>query len=201
MRHALLGGSFDPFHRGHAWLVDAALVHAGCGRVWVVPAARPPHKPGVPLTEFRHRLAMCRAALDGRTEVTVSDCEAAREGWSYTVDTLRRLRQAVAPGDDWVVVVGSDMAADFPTWREPDAIRAMARLAVAARPGAAVVEGPGDVLRLPGTPPDVSATEIRRRVAAGEPFAHLVPAPVARYIDEHGLYRGTANAGPRSRGP
>jgi len=189
MRHALLGGSFDPFHNGHLWLVRAALDDAGCDRVWVVPAARPPHKPDLALTPIEHRLAMCRAALAALEQVTVSDCEARREGPSFTIDTLEELAAQVGPGHDWVLVMGADMAADFPTWRDPDAIRARARLAVAARPAGRLPPSLGDADELAGTPPDVSATDIRRRVAAGEPIVDLVPPGIVAYIAAHGLYR------------
>ena len=189
MRHALLGGSFDPLHSGHLWLVEAALGPLACDRVWVVPAARPPHKPGRPLAEFRHRLAMCRAALEGRVGVVVSECEALREGPSYTIDTLRALAAEAGPATEWQVLIGSDMAAEFPAWRDPAGIRALARLAVAARPGTPLPPELGDAIRLPGAPPDISATEVRRRVAAGEPIDALVPPAVARYIQAHALYR------------
>lgn len=189
MRYGLLGGSFDPFHNGHLWLVRAALDDAGCDRVWVVPAARPPHKPGLVLAPFEHRLAMCRAALADLERVTVSDCEARREGPSFTIDTLEELAAQVGLGHDWVLVMGADMAADFQTWRDPDGIRARARLAVAARPAGRLPPGLGEVDELPGTPPDVTATDIRRRVAAGEPIVDLVPPGIDGYITAHGLYR------------
>ena len=140
-------------------------------------------------TPFEHRLAMAQAGVAGLEGVTVSDCEARREGPSWTVDTLRELAAASPEADGWWLVLGADMAADFPTWRDPDGIRALAEPLVSVRSGGPTIPEGFDCTRLPGEPPEVSATEIRARVAAGEPIEGLVPAGVAGYIAKHGLYR------------
>jgi len=186
-RVGLVGGTFDPVHAGHLWLAAAALAHAGCAEAWLVPAARPPHRPA-PGATFADRLAMCRLAVADRPGLAARDDEARREGPSYTVDTLRALCARHGPAISWVLCLGADAAADLPGWREPDEIPRLCRLAIAARPGGPPLPDLPGALRLPGTPPDVSATEIRRRVAAGLPIAGLVPDAVAAYIAAHRLY-------------
>ncbi len=191
--HALFGGSFDPFHNGHAWLVEAVLAHTDATQVWVMPAASPPHKPGVAITDFGVRLELCRAAIGARTRgdqaaVVVSDLEARREGPSYTVETLQALRSINGPAVQWLLLLGADMAADFPNWRDVERILTLATPVVAARPGEAAPPEIDGALALPGTPPDVSATAIRALVRAGEPILGLVPPAVADFIGRHSLY-------------
>lgn len=189
--HALFGGSFDPFHTGHAWLVDAVLAHTEATQVWLMPAASPPHKPGGAVTSFEQRLALCRAAVEGRPDVVVSDLEGRRAGPSYTADTLRALREINGPSVRWLLLLGADMAADFPSWHDVPGILALATLVVAARAGEAdppPLAGIPSSITLPGIPPDVSATEIRARVRAGKPITALVPPTVAAFIGRHSLY-------------
>jgi nicotinate-nucleotide adenylyltransferase len=186
--HALFGGSFDPFHNGHLWLVEAVLAHTDATQVWVMPAASPPHKPGVAITDFTVRMELCRAAIGDRIDVVVSDLEARREGPSFTVDTLHALRAINGPAVQWLLLLGADMAADFPNWHHVEGIRALATPVVAARPGAATPPKIDGALTLPGTPPDVAATAIRALVRAGKPITDLVPPVVAEFIGRHSLY-------------
>ncbi|MHC5018683.1 MAG: nicotinate (nicotinamide) nucleotide adenylyltransferase [Planctomycetota bacterium] len=189
--HALFGGSFDPFHNGHRWLVEAVLAHTEAERVWVMPAAAPPHKPGVAISDFPVRLELCLAGVQGLDGVEVSDLEGRRDGPSYTVDTLREMHRLNGSDVRWLLLMGADMAADFPTWRNVPGILDLATPVVALRPGESEpppIPGALQVIQLPGTPPDVSATEIRARVRAGEPITDLVPPGVAEIIGRRSLY-------------
>jgi nicotinate-nucleotide adenylyltransferase len=172
----------------------------GLDVVRLIPAAIPPHKevPGDPGVEVR--LELCRLAAAAEPGLEVSRAEADRPGPSYTVDTLRALHDE-SPGDDLTFIVGGDMAYALPEWREPEVVLGLARLAVGEREGvrrADILErlaGAG----LPGIPErieffemprlDVSSSQLRRRVAAGRPIRHLVPAAVADRIASLGLYR------------
>lgn len=163
----------------------------------LVPAGVPPHKeldadPGAEL-----RLALCEAAVAKDERFGVSRIELDREGPSYTVDTLRAIH-ATAPGDDLTFIVGGDMAASLPRWREPEAVLELATLAVAERAEhrrEAIAERlsglrGGDRVRFFSMPRvDVSSTEIRDRVRAGRPIRYLVPDDVARLIGARALYR------------
>ena len=141
---------------------------------------------------------MCRLAIAGESRFEVSDLELNRAGPSYTVDTLSELRR-LNPGDELFLILGWDAARLFPTWRRPDEVRELASIVVVGRPGSdapdqadlkpAGLGGDGVSICLEPTP-DVSASEIRRAVAAGEPITGKVPPAVEQYIAAHGLYAG-----------
>lgn len=198
VRTGILGGSFNPPHNGHLAMAAAACAGARLDRVLFVPAAAPPHKlQHNGMAPAEDRLAMVREAIAGHAAYGVWDGELRRGGVSYTVDTLRQLR-AEFPEDRFVLIIGGDTLRDLHTWREPVAIVEMAEVVTLVRPGVSV---PGMRPQLPppwperllagivpAEPVDVSSTEIRRRVAAGDSIAQLVPAGVAAYIRRHGLY-------------
>jgi nicotinate-nucleotide adenylyltransferase len=193
MSTGLLGGTFDPPHNGHVALARAALRELELDRLLVMVAGRPPHKKALTDPETRYRLAS--AAFEEIPDVSLPRDELDRAGPGYTVETVQDLERRF---EDLVVVVGGDMFAGYPTWREPDRILEHARLAVAARPGTSPhnfdevlgrLERPDRVVFFDLPPVDISASEVRRRVAAGEEYAHLVPPAVARLIAELGLYR------------
>jgi nicotinate-nucleotide adenylyltransferase len=139
---------------------------------------------------------MCREATAGDPRFAVSDVELSRGGPSYMVDTLQEL-QRLHPGDALFLILGWDAARLFPSWRQPDEVRALASIVVVGRPGSdapkeadlkpAGLDGEGVVLCLEPTP-DVSASEIRRAVAAGESIVGKVPTAVEKYIAAHHLY-------------
>jgi nicotinate-nucleotide adenylyltransferase len=196
-RLGLLGGTFDPIHVGHLAAAQVAIGCARLDRVIFIPAATPPHRaPAVAPAE--QRLEMCRLATEGDARFEVSDMELKREGPSYTVDTLTELRSR-HPGDELFLILGWDAARLFPTWRRPDAVRELASVVVVGRQGsdsphaadlsAANLGGDGVVLCLEPTP-DVSASEIRQAVGAGESIGGKVPEAVERYITAHRLYAG-----------
>ena len=199
-RVGLLGGTFNPPHLAHLVCAMEARDQLGLDVVRLVPAGVPPHKevagdPGVEV-----RLELCGLAAAAEPGLEVSRVEANRPGPSYTADTLRALRDE-SPEDDLTFIVGGDMAYALPEWREPAAVLALARLAVAEREGvrradilerldSAGLEGAADRIDFFDMPRlDVSSSMLRRRVAAGRPIRHLVPPAVADRIASLGLYR------------
>jgi nicotinate-nucleotide adenylyltransferase len=196
-RIGLLGGTFDPIHNGHLAAAHAALECARLDQVLFVPAAQPPHRPPA-VAGAEQRLEMCRLAIAGDARFAVSDVELTRAGPSYTVDTLAELH-SLFPADELFLILGWDAARLFPTWRRPDAVRSLASIVVVARPGSRApekadlgpvgLEGDGVSICLEPTP-DLSASEIRRAVGAGEPITGQVPPAVEQYIAAHGLYAG-----------
>ncbi len=192
----ILGGTFDPIHHGHLAIAEEARETLGLERVLLVPAARPPHKPGRPVTAAEHRLAMVRLAAAENPALDASPMEVDRGGDSFTVDTLEALRREGCE-DVWFIL-SSDALAGLPTWRDPDRILELARLAVMPRGGQATIDerwvgehfpGREDRIRfLPGPLLPISGSVIRRRVAAGRSIRYLVPDAVARYIAQHRLY-------------
>jgi nicotinate-nucleotide adenylyltransferase len=193
-----LGGSFNPIHWGHLRCSRAVAQRLGYKRVLLIPSARPPHKPGDRfLASPEHRLAMCRlaaeAASDPQVRFEVDDLEIRRPGPNYTIDTVRQLKARAWPSIDWLI--GADMLLNLPNWKDPQALLAEVNFLVMARPGVqidwktlppALQKLQQHVVPIPEV--NVSGTEIRRRVRAGEPIDDLTPPSVARYIAEHRLY-------------
>jgi nicotinate-nucleotide adenylyltransferase len=170
----VFGGTFDPPHAGHVALVEGARRHFGAERLLVLVVADPGHREVV--SSAADRLALTRAAFPGE-DVELDE-------HPRTIDMLRAREL-----DDPVLLIGSDQLADFPTWKEPEAVLELARLAVAVRPGFAVTDPPRGVVFFEMEPTPVSSTEIRRRVAEGDPVDGLVPPAVAAEIARLGLYR------------
>lgn len=210
----LQGGTFDPVHNGHLAIARAAGGLLGSD-VGLMPAADPPHRPP-PGASAAHRARMLDLATAGEPGLRVDRRELEREGPSYTVQTLRQLR-ARDPVVPVALVVGADAFLGLPEWREWRALFSLAHFLVADRTGldvgpdslppqlAAELRGrwtsdprdiraaaAGRVLLLRQSLHDVSATELRARIADGRPWRHLLPAAVARYIERHGLYRDAA---------
>lgn len=187
MRTGLFGGTFDPPHTGHLIVAQDALTRLELARVVFIPAFEPPHKRGRDISPAHLRLAMLRAALEGDDRFAVDDIEIRRGGTSYTVDTLRALH-AADPAAELFLLLGTDQYEEIETWREPAELRTLARIAVLSREGRHPVLRADGASRVPVTRIDVSATEIRRRVMAGEPIRYLVPAAVEAIIRQHRLY-------------
>lgn len=189
LKIGVFGGTFDPPHHGHLIAAADAFGALGLDRLLLVPAAKPPHKPGAAHTPAPLRLAMLRAAVVGDARFEVDDLELQRTGPSYTVDTLRTLRERFA-GCELFLLIGADAAREFHEWRESAEIARLARLAVLSRAGdQPLPEGGFAALSVPVTRVDVSATEVRQRVARRESVRYLVPEPVREIIEREGLYR------------
>lgn len=198
----MLGGTFDPIHAGHLALARVALDQLGLDRILFVPAGQPPHKRGRPITPAADRLAMVELAIAGEPRFRVSRMEIDRPGPSYTADTAEALVAGRESDDGPIgltVILSAETFADLPSWHEPARLLRLARIAVAPRPGhpaptpgwlAQRLPGFADrVVILEGPHLDISASDIRARVAAGSPIEGLVPSAVAAYIEAHHLYR------------
>jgi nicotinate-nucleotide adenylyltransferase len=185
MAVGILGGVFDPPHLGHAALALAALEQLELDSLLVLVVADPGHKKATTPAETRLELARLAFAEDPRIDVEL-------DPYARTVDSLEA--RAL---DDPVFILGADEFADFPTWKRPDRVLELARLAIAMRPGvpdARVREArarfpvPGRVSFFELAPVSVSSTLVRDRVARGEPIEDLVPAAVADAIARLGIY-------------
>jgi nicotinate-nucleotide adenylyltransferase len=201
LKLGLLGGTFDPPHAGHVAAARWARDRFGLDGVELVPAFLPPHKPERPLSSPFHRHAMTVLATLGEARIRASFQELARGGISYAIETLRETRAAL-PDARIFFILGTDQFAEIATWREPRAIVEEFDLIVARRPGTSFDETLGT---LPGyvteavrggriqlaamDPVDLSSTEIRSRVSAGQPISQLVTPSVEDYIHTYGLYR------------
>jgi len=190
-----LGGTFDPIHAGHLAILEQVARAVGVDEAWLIPTATPPHRRPAHASAS-DRLEMARAAAEGVPGLRVLDLEARRPGLSYTIDTLDELARQF-PGTRIWLVLGADAAREVGTWHRAAEVLQRAWLVVVNRSGVAPL-GEAEAAALGLDPartrlvsvesPPVSATEIRRRVAAGESIAGLVPEAVARLIAERGLY-------------
>lgn len=185
----IFGGSFDPVHLGHLLVARAALEELGLERLFLVPAAQSPFKPGRLPTPGAERLRLLRLATAGFSWCEVDSQEIERGGVSYTIDTLRAYAQRFA-GAELFYLIGADNVAQLPEWREAGALARLAKFVVIPRPGQAAIPIPppfeGHVLT--GWPVGVSSSQIRDRVRAGLEIGHLVPQPVAEAIRNYRLY-------------
>lgn len=197
-RLALYGGSFDPIHDGHLAVARRAREAFSLDEILFVPAARPPHKPGLELAPGADRLAMVQLAIEGEEGMSVSDQELRREGPSYTVQTLEEL---AAPDRELYLILGSDNLEGFPGWRESERLLALARPIVLWRAGdpdhvpTRVTEQLGEQaaeqLRagfLALDPHPGRATDLRAAIRRGDPAVPHLDPRVQEYIRERGLY-------------
>lgn len=212
-RLGLLGGTFDPIHYGHLDAGDAARKALALDEVRVIPSHDPPHRPNDPFATAFHRFALVALAIDGRPGFRASDVELAREGLSYTIDTLRALHDEGWQPAQLFFIIGADAFAEIATWRSYPSVLDAAHFVVIARPGTGL---DGALGRIPQLRPrirdaaagagvqsaaagtgvfpveartrDVSSTTIRSRISQRQPIDDLVPAAVARHIQAHHLY-------------
>ena len=196
----ILGGTFNPPHIGPLVMAQEALAQLDLDRILLMPVASPPHKEALADPGAEVRLELCRRPVAGDERVEVSDLEIERGGASYTVDTLRALHER-DPEHALTFVVGGDMAYSLPSWREPEAVLELARLAVAERDGLRREDiahrleplHSGDRVVFFDMPRiDLSSSTVRERIAAGRPIRYLVPESVIDIIRARSLYRQPA---------
>ncbi len=199
MTLGILGGTFDPIHNGHLAAADAAQHSLSLDSIVLVPSRIPPHRAQPATASAADRLAMAELAAKDRQGWSVSRIEIDREGLSYSYDTLIALGK---PSTQLFFITGADAFAEIATWSRYPAILDLANFVVVSRPGitldslrervpSAFSHRPSAqtrVILVEAHTPDVSSTEIRRRVRAGQSLSGLVPDAVAGYIAAHRLY-------------
>ncbi len=202
-RLGILGGTFDPPHVGHLWLATLAADALGLDRILFMPAAKPPHKRGRRISTATDRLLMTRLAIASDAAFELCPIELERPGPSFTVDSIAELCR-LHPDATLVLLMAADSLQQIDTWREPDRLLSLVHWAVGPRPGSPMPDrrslrerfgGAAQRIHLlEGPALDVSASEIRRRVAAGKAIRYLVPVAVEELIAERRLYRPTKGA-------
>jgi len=198
MNIGVMGGTFDPIHNGHLIVAEEVRVRLNLAEILFVPAGQPWLKANSPIAAAEHRMPMVRLALDAKPYFKLSTMEVERAGPSYTVDTIAELQNQVGAGNELFFILGWENLAELPQWHEPYRLIKMCYLVAVPRSGypapdlnalEAAIPGLSQRVILLDTPQiDISASQIRTRVAQGLSIAHLVPEPVQRYIREHRLY-------------
>ncbi len=188
MNIGVFGGTFDPPHTGHLMVAHELVHQLDLDRLLIIPAAVPPHKLDREISPGDVRLEMARAAFGGEGEWEVSELELERAGPSYTVDTLRELSERY-PDAALFLALGADQLEELESWREPGEVLRLATVAGFARGEQDVppIEG-GTVRRVEIPRVEISSTEVRRRIGAGEPWRYMVAPAVASIIAARGLY-------------
>ena len=213
MKIGILGGTFDPIHLGHLCVAEEICEDMGLTKVYLIPAALPPHKDTQPVTPFYHRLAMTRIGVEPSPLLEALDLEGRRQGLSYSIETLREIRGLYDEKVEVFFIIGMDAFLEIKTWKEYRRLFEYAHFIVIKRPGAsseklepflvsleagfekgeikgtyAAATGKHLIYR-EATLMDISSTLIRARVAAGRSIRFWVPAGVQDYILQQGLYR------------
>ncbi len=200
-RVAILGGTFDPVHLGHLEAASAARTLLSLDRVMLLPSRTPPHRNIEPRASVYHRFAMTALAANSRDGLEVSDLEVQREGPSYTALTLEGLHEEGIHPSQLFFIIGADAFAEIEAWYDYPRVLSLANFLVVPRPGApftrpepipnpkSLITGAStSVSFLDARTPDISSTEVRRRVAGGQAIDGLVPPGVAEHIRRHRLY-------------
>jgi nicotinate-nucleotide adenylyltransferase len=217
-RLGILGGTFDPIHYGHLRLAEEVGESLNLEHVYLIPAALPPHKGQRRVSPFQHRLEMTRIASAESPLLKVLDLEARREGFSYSIETLKIFHGMVQPDLDLHFVLGMDAFLEIETWKDFRNLFNYAHFVVIQRPGfpsdilesflptlgvAFAKKDPGhgfvapsgyEVIPMEATLMDISSTKIREKVAEGKSVRFLVPEAVRTYIENNHLYRSHENA-------
>ena len=186
-RVCVFGGTFDPIHTAHLHIAQEAQRHFALDRVLFVPAAHPPHKDASSVSPYSDRFKMVEIACKPYPGFTASRLEAGRSQ-SFTVDTMRRVRKDLPPGDELFFLIGADAFDDLKTWKGWEELLALTEFIVVARPESHYhVPDGAHIHRMDGIALPVSSSTIRARLIAHEPTPEL-PAAVRAFIEKHGLY-------------
>ncbi|WP_442907530.1 nicotinate-nucleotide adenylyltransferase [Kineococcus sp. G2] len=199
-RLGVMGGTFDPIHHGHLVAASEVAARFDLDEVVFVPTGRPWQKSRRDIAPAEHRYLMTVIATASNPRFTVSRIDVEREGFTYTIDTLRELHQ-LRPDADLFFITGADALAQILQWKDVAELWSLAHFVGVSRPGHALSDDglPLDGVSLLEVPAlSISSTDCRRRVAGGLPVWYLVPDGVVQHITKHGLYRdggGEARAG------
>lgn len=195
-RIGILGGTFNPIHCGHMEMARTARDEFALQQVWLMPTRQPPHKHDG-LTSAAHRMCMVQTACEGESSLVASDVELLREGTTYTVDTMRYLREH-RPAD-YFFIIGGDTVLELHTWHEHEQVMQLCKFIVFLRKGVPAAPVQQEIERLQSqlgaqfyvsahSCQEISSTQIRQMAKQGRPLTHLVPPQVEAYIRRHEVY-------------
>ncbi len=188
MRIVILGGTFNPVHFGHLFIAEEARVAFGYDVAILVPSKQPVHKDLAPIVDVEKRLAMLRLAVAGSPSLLVNDCDARREGPSYSIDTVHDLVPRLGIEGKPGYVIGDDLVESFPSWKQAESLATETDIIVARRNSLRHPPFPYPHKVVMNTVLPISSSEIRRRIAEGRSVRFLLPDTVWEYIYANRLY-------------
>jgi len=189
MSIGILGGTFNPIHIGHLILAEEALSKLKLDKVILIPTYLPPHKDVEGKIKPKDRLKMVELAVEDNPAFECSSLEIDSRKMSYSIDTLKSLKNKYGEDNQLYMITGSDLLKDLFSWKDVNEIFKMSKFIVANRPGYPVEDVPDGVETVVITPIEVSSEDIRRRLKEGRSIRYLVPEKVRQYIIARGLYK------------
>ena len=197
-RIGILGGTFDPFHKGHLMLAKTAYEQFELDEVWIMPNGNPPHKRNIEQTDFEIRCEMIRLSIKEAPYMVLCDYEGSEDSYHFTYQTLGEFKK-MYPDDEFYFIIGADSLRDFPTWREPEIISQLCTLLVACRDESGIADlklkiaemkerFDAECLIMNSPKVDAASSEIRVMVSEGKDIADYVGKEVANYIKNEKLY-------------
>ena len=192
MKLGLFGGTFNPIHNGHLKIARKVLDDFGLTKVIFIPSGNPPHKNKNDIVDAFHRLKMLEIAIAGEKRFEVSDIEIKREGKSYTLDTIKRIKEIYGKDAILYFIAGADMALDLPNWKDPLKILELSHFLAVERPNFCLEKlnekYRKKIIFVEGVSFDISSSDIRNRIKGGKSIKTLVPDAVEKYIKDHNLF-------------
>ncbi len=190
MRILIFGGTFNPIHFGHLDTARTALHELDYDTVVFVPTSRPAHKQVAPVIDPIHRYRMVELAINGDERLAVDPCDIERGGTSYTIDTVKEIKNTYPIDGKPGFLLGDDLVDGFNRWRDVETLVQLIDIVIAHRQWRQRVRFEYPHRYLENEPEQVSSKEVRRRIESGEPVSELIPSKVESYIREHNLYGG-----------
>ncbi|MDF2839438.1 MAG: nicotinate (nicotinamide) nucleotide adenylyltransferase [Clostridia bacterium] len=200
LKYAIMGGTFDPIHFGHLSAAEEVRVRLNCQKVIFIPSGKPPHKKEYEVSDSIHRYAMTLLAMSTNPNFEISDIEINRKGYTYTLDTIKQLREIYGKEVELLFITGADAVLEIETWYKVDELLKICSFAAVTRPGydktkleqklhelQSKYNGELHIVDVPGL--SISSTDLRKRIMEGTSLRYLVPEAVEEYINNHGLYR------------
>lgn len=195
----ILGGTFNPPHYGHLYICEDVYREYALDEVWLMPVGQPPHKRAYEVAPKEDRAAMTQLLVAHQPFLRYCDMEIHRDGFTYTVDTLRTLKSGTLKDDTIYYIVGTDTLLYMESWKDIKDVLPLAEFVCVLRPGDDMAEVQAKIkwyqetfdkaiLLATATGPDISSTAIRSKARAGDSLAGLLPPSIAAYIKERHLY-------------
>lgn len=189
MKIGILGGTFNPIHLGHIRLAEEASKALRLDKIIFIPAYLPPHKKkDKDIIPWQDRYSMIELAIEDREPFEVSDIELRRKGTSYSINTIKELKDIYSGTDQIFFITGSDSVDELKTWKDIEELKKLCTFVIATRPGYNIASLPENATIINVDTPDISSTDIRRRIRQREPFEQSVPKKVYNYIIKRKLY-------------